>query len=273
MSRPNSCPTDEVHLRAQSYMNQPELRQMKWVFATNQRMRTTKTPEDAHRPGTELPVHADLASYPEFVRTLFELNSRLARCEEKIEGNVCYLDQMDPKALVNTLPIAEMNYVKRRINLGMVARQSSMMLEIGLNGGHSALLCLMANPNLTLVAVDIFHHKYTEQAAEFLRERFHRRFHCLRGDSRDVLPRMALEQPKNRFDALHIDGGHSEEVAFADVSNSLRVAKLDAFLIFDDMQAPWLANVFEKCLLLGHIYRRTNDDFCSTSMHEVVRVA
>ena len=41
-----------------------------------------------------------------------------------------------------------------------------MMLEIGLNGGHSALLCLLANQNLTFVAVDISsRHEYVKRRA------------------------------------------------------------------------------------------------------------
>ena len=166
--------------------------------------------------------HTDLADCPNFVGTMLELNKRLAQCGENIEGNVCYLDQITPKELDRTLPTTEINHIRKRINLAVVARKSTMMLEIGLNGGHSALLCLMANPRLTFYSVDIFRHKYVEKAAEFLKDLFPHRFHYLRGDSRDVLPRIALERPKLRFDAIHVDGGHSEAVAFADVSNCLR---------------------------------------------------
>jgi hypothetical protein len=122
------------------------------------------------------------------------------------------------------------------------------------------------------VAVDICRHKYVEKAAEYLQAKFPRRFHCLRGDPRDVLPRRALERPKHRFDAIHVDGGHSEPVAFADVSNSLRLARSDALFVLDDMQAPWLARIFQECLLLGHFRPTLAGEFIATTLHEVVRV-
>jgi predicted O-methyltransferase YrrM len=215
----------------------------------------------------------DPADCPDFVRTVFELNKQLATCGEKIEGNVCYLDQISPDKLVKSLPTSDVDHVKKRINLCIVARQSATMLEIGLNGGHSALLCLIVNPTLTLVAVDLFRHSYVKEAAQFLKERFPRRFHYVRGDSRDVLPRMSLERPKQRFDAIHVDGGHGDDVAYADVSNSLRLARQNALLVLDDMQAPWLANIFQTALLLGHFTRAVTDVFCQTRLHEIVRVA
>ena len=242
-------------------------------LGTKQPSTTTKFPSQVADPGRLAAACTDLADCPEFVSAVFELNQRLKESGENIEGNVCYLDHTTPTVLDHALPTTDLDHVKKRINLGIVARESTMMLEIGLNGGHSALLCLLANPNLTLVAVDICRHKYVEKAIEYLKARFSRRFHCLRGDSRDVLPRMALEQPKLRFDAIHVDGGHAENIAYADISNSLRLAQPGALFVLDDMQAPWLAKLFEAALLLGHFHRSANDAFCNTVLHEVVRVS
>jgi hypothetical protein len=243
-----------------------------YPLGTKQQSNATRFPPKAAEPQRLAAAYTDLADSPEFVESVFELNRRLMESGENIEGNVCYLDQTAPTVLDQALPTTDLNHVRKRINLGIVARESTMMLEIGLNGGHSALLCLMANPNLTFVAVDICRHKYVEKAAEYLQAKFPRRFHCLRGDSRDVLPRMALERPKHRFDAIHVDGGHSEPVAFADVSNSLRLARSDALFVLDDMQAPWLARIFQECLLLGHFRPTLAGEFIATTLHEVVRV-
>ena len=241
-------------------------------LGTRQQSNTTRFCPQVAEPERPAAANTDLADCPEFVGAVFELNQRLKESGENIEGNVCYLDQTPPNVLEQALPTTDIDHVKKRINLGIVARKSTMMLEIGLNGGHSALLCLLANQNLTFVAVDIFRHEYVEKAAEYLQARFPRRFHCLRGDSRDVLPRMALERPKHRFDAIHVDGGHSEPVAFADVSNSLRMARSDALFVLDDMQAPWLARIFKECLLLGHLRPTLAGEFIATPLHEVVRV-
>jgi hypothetical protein len=218
------------------------------------------------------PDYLDAADSPHFLSVMSKLNERIASTRETIEGNVCYLDQTSPDDLLISLPTMEPNHIKKRRNLGVVARKSTMMLEIGLNGGHSALLTLLANPALTLVAVDNFQHKYAEQAATFLKERFPRRFHYIRGDSRDVLPRMALEKPKLQFDAFHVDGGHAESLAYADISNALRLAGKDALLVLDDLQAPWLARIFDECLLLGHFRPAAAHEFARTVLHEVVLV-
>jgi predicted O-methyltransferase YrrM len=242
-------------------------------LGTKQPSHTTIFPPQVPDPKRRAAAYTDLADSPEFVSAVFELNQQLKESGENIEGNVCYLDQTTPTVLDHALPTTDLDHVKKRINLGIVARESTMMLEIGLNGGHSALLCLLANPNLTLVAVDICRHKYVEKAIEYLQAKFPRRFHCLRGDSRNVLPRMALERPKLRFDAIHVDGGHAEDIAYADISNSLRLAQAGALFVLDDMQAPWLAKLFETALLLGHFHRNANDAFCYTVLHEVVRVS
>ena len=241
-------------------------------LGTKQQSNTTGFLPQVAEPARLAAAHTDLADCPEFVGSVFELNQRLKETGENIEGNVCYLDQTTPTVLDHALPTTDLDHVKKRINLAIVARESSMMLEIGLNGGHSALLCLLANPNLTLVAVDIYRHKYVEKAAEYLQARFPRRFHCLRGDSRHVLPRMALERPKHRFDAIHIDGGLSEPVARTDVSNSLRLARADALLVIDDVQAPWLTRILRECLVLGHFRPTLAGEFIATTLHEVVRV-
>jgi predicted O-methyltransferase YrrM len=242
------------------------------ALGPNQQSNTTSFLPQVAEPARLAAAYTDLADCPEFVGSVFELNQRLKESGENIEGNVCYLDQATPTTLDHTLPTTDLDHVKKRINLGIVARESTMMLEIGLNGGHSALLCLLANPNLALVAVDIYQHKYVEKAVEYLQARFPRRFHCLRGDSRHVLPRMALERPKLRFDAIHVDGGLSEPVALTDVSNSLRLARSGALLVLDDMQAPWLARLVRQCLLLGHFRPTLAGEFIATTLQEVVRV-
>jgi hypothetical protein len=227
------------------------------------------TPKRLNEPS---PDYLDAADSPDFLSIMSELNERVASTGERIEGNICYLDQTPADEILISLPTMEPNHIKKRRNLGVVARRSTMMLEIGLNGGHSALLVLISNPSLTLVVVDNFQHKYAEQAAVFLKDRFPRRFHCISGDSRDVLPRMALEKPRLRFDAVHVDGGHAENVAYADISNALRLARKDAFFVLDDLQAPWLARIFEECLLLGHFRPAPAAEFARTVLHEIVLV-
>jgi hypothetical protein len=215
--------------------------------------------------------YLDVADCPEFLSLISKLNDVVAATGETLEGGVCYPDQTPPQALLTSLPTVDPDHIRKRKNLGKAAKLSTTMLEIGLNGGHSALLLLYSNPHLNLVSVDICQHKYAERAAEFLTMHFPRRFQFFRGDSREVLPRLALMNPKLAFDAIHVDGGNVEDLAYADVSNSLRLARKDALFILDDLQVPWLERVFVECTLRGHI-RPEVAGFEATPLHAVARV-
>jgi hypothetical protein len=263
-------------IRAIFEENPPAYEEFLWMWTRFQAGRSVSRDEarafTPNRINELTPDYLDAADSPDFLSVMSKLNEQLASTGENVEGNVCYLDQTSPNEILVSLPTMEPNHINKRINLGTVARRSTMMLEVGLNGGHSALLILLSNPALTLVTVDNFQHKYTEHAATFLKGRFPRRFHSVRGDSREVLPRMALEKPNLRFDALHVDGGHAENLGYADISNALRLARKDALFVLDDLQVPWLARIFEECLLLGHFRPARANEFVSTVLHEIVQV-
>jgi predicted O-methyltransferase YrrM len=216
----------------------------------------------------------DLMLSPNVIREVFALNEVLAATGEKIEGNICYSDQLLPEQYKNVAPTSDRDYVVKRLNLATLSRRHSTMLEIGLNGGHSALLCLLANPALHFFAVDIGWHIYTHRAAEFLRARFGRRFNFWPGDSREVLPRIALERPNLKFDLVHIDGGHAPELAFADISNGLRVAAKGADFIVDDINHPPLGDVLEQICNLGYLGPLDDTSgLYEAVLHRIVRVS
>jgi hypothetical protein len=132
------------------------------------------------------------------------------------------------------------------------------MLEIGFNAGHSALLALSANPQLAFYAIDICWHEYTKRCAEFLAVEFPGRFHFFAGDSREMLPYLAERDDLPRFDLYHVDGGHSREICFADMSNCIRLAgKFPrngvAHLLLDDINASWIYDVYCEFLSKGHL--------------------
>ena len=216
---------------------------------------------------------SDPISDPGLLREIFSLNDILATTGEKIEGNVCYSDQLLPEQYQKVTPTDDLRYVFKRANLATLARRRTTMLEIGMNGGHSALICLMANPTLHLYAVDICWHGYTRPAAEHLKRRFGRRFQFWPGDSREVMPRLAIDRPNLRFDLLHIDGGHDPSLAIADMSNALRMATKGADFIFDDVNHIPLGEALEHVANMGYLAPLEDASrLYETPLHQVLRV-
>ncbi len=215
----------------------------------------------------------DPALRSDFLAVLSDLNERISITGEPIEGNVCYWHDTSAADYRLAPPTPDLNHAMKRANLWTLADRSRSMVEIGLNGGHSALICLMSNPTLHFFGVDICAHEYTRHAAAFLKERFGRRFHFFEGDSREVLPRLAVEYPGLTFDLMHVDGGHGAALAYTDISNCLRMKGAGANLIFDDVNAPHLSEVLETFIKMGHLYPSSEaGDLEVTPLHEILAV-
>ncbi len=174
---------------------------------------------------------------------LGELNQMLKDCLEAagekpvLQGNVFYHSQQENFWEID--PIEEME-VKRR-NLFIVAQNSSHMFEIGVNGGHSLLLMLMANPNLKAVGVDICERVqkqwapteiYVEVAGKWLEINFPGRVKFLRGHSLIETPRYAIENKRRHIDAVHLDG--AKVTHFRELCAIRPVLTPDAFVVHDD---------------------------------------
>jgi predicted O-methyltransferase YrrM len=106
-------------------------------------------------------------------------------------------------------------------------------LEVGFNAGCSASIMLFSNPDLRLTCVDIGAHAYTHRCAGFLSTEFGKdRLLVIIGDSRAVLPKLVEEQQK--FDLIHIDGGHGLDAARSDLDRAAHLLSPGGTLVFDD---------------------------------------
>jgi len=103
--------------------------------------------------------------------------------------------------------------------------------QTGFNGGHSASVILGARPNITLTSFDLGEHAYVDQASEFIDLRFPDRHKLIIGDSQETLRDYPAETP---FDLVFVDGGHSEEVALADLLNFADLSVKNGVVIMDD---------------------------------------
>jgi len=131
---------------------------------------------------------------------------------------------------------------------GFIAPRS--YLEIGVDGGGSffavleaaeieyAVLCDVWNPDYCKHGLD--GHEHIERQ---LQGRGLKRVQFLDGDSRQKIPELSGQV----FDLITVDGGHTEEIATADLENCWPLLREGGMLAFDDVghtQYPHLEGVF-----------------------------
>jgi len=217
-------------------------------------------------PGKELPpseirdytINRDDLSevYAEaFIRRLKALNAVVDQSGELLEGSIFYWRR--DRASEDVAPAADLAPARR--NFWRATRFKKSLLEIGVNAGHSALLALSANPILVYHGVDLGSHQYVAPCVDYLTREFPGRVHYYKGDSREVLPYLATHRADLNFDIFHVDGGHTDEVCRADVSNCLRLARGGAgkHLLLDDIYGSWIFDVYCEFVSLGHLATET----------------
>jgi predicted O-methyltransferase YrrM len=121
-----------------------------------------------------------------------------------------------------------LNKTKNISNL-VLNKNIKNVMEIGFNSGFSALLMLLSNPDLYITCYDLGEHKYTMPCYKKIKETFGDRINIIIGDSTKT-----IQYDNNRYDLIHIDGGHSTEVANSDIIESYRLSKKGTILIMDD---------------------------------------
>jgi len=151
----------------------------------------------------------------------------------------------------------EGNYVStpdmfpKQVNLYNFARTASQVVEIGFNAGHSAAIMLAANPQLRIVAFDLGTHPYVKICYEYLNKVFHNRITLIIGDSKHTIAEFIRHTPHQRFDLLHIDGGHDTFTALSDILMMRLLATNDNVVIADDDDLENLYNLHREVSTLG----------------------
>lgn len=111
-----------------------------------------------------------------------------------------------------------------------ICQEKIQVCEIGFNLGHSAITWLTAAPNVHLQSFDLGEHKYAKFGAEFVKNRFKNRFNITFGNSIQTVPGV----PNLKCDIFMVDGGHSYEVATADLNNAVHHIVPGGVLLIDD---------------------------------------
>jgi len=129
----------------------------------------------------------------------------------------------------------------------------SHVCEIGMNGGHSALIFLAAlsawydggdtendaasssinSPKVTMF--DLAQFDYSPSAKEYIEILYPRRFTLHKGNSQEVLPKWTAEHQTDKCHVFSIDGDHSYKGARVDILNAVKATRKGGLLILDDM--------------------------------------
>lgn len=118
--------------------------------------------------------------------------------------------------------------------------------ETGFNFGHSAFNVLTANDKLRVFSFDLGNHLYARKMAVNLAEMFGPgRINVEFGDSQTSIPNFKSKKLLPLCDIIFIDGGHTFDVAKADITNLATHASKHNVIIMDDHPTDW-SNDFGK---------------------------
>ncbi|CAE7746562.1 efbA, partial [Symbiodinium pilosum] len=147
--------------------------------------------------------------------------------------------------------------------------EDSVVVEIGFNAGHSCLLMLLAHPKLQVIAFDLCEHAYTRACFDILQAAFPGRLRLVPGKSQQTLPRWVADH-EERADLIHIDGDHDPQAAKADLKNARALARLGAWVVFDDTCFTPLKAVWNE-MLEAQFISIPERQFCATTRHSIAR--
>jgi predicted O-methyltransferase YrrM len=178
---------------------------------------------------------------------------------EELEGNIF----MTHRTTIYTTDFLDK---AKNISNFVSNRQIKNVMEIGFNSGFSSLLMLISNPDAIITCFDLGDHSYTLPCYAKIKETFGDRIQLVIGNSVET-----LTHRNEKYDLIHIDGGHDTEVAASDVINSYRLSKPGTILIMDDYDFPNLHTLWDE---MKYIYNLKPLDIMvySTPYHDAIYV-
>jgi hypothetical protein len=120
---------------------------------------------------------------------------------------------------------------KKQEALFKVGQTATSVLEVGVYLGHSLLILLISNPNLTITCIDN-DASFSQRAVDYLNAHFGNRVTFHLGDSAEILAR-----DLGTFDCIHIDADHRAEPVSREFALARRLAAPNATFVFDDYEA------------------------------------
>lgn len=179
---------------------------------------------------------------------IYDINNAIRETNYDLEGNCLYehcsnFTEFPPGFYWDNKNTLRENFFK-------IAKRSKNGVEVGFNGGHSAAVYFYGNPSLKLLAFDICHHAYTIPCAVVLKEKYKYNIDLIVGNSLQTLP---IYQDGEKYDFIHIDGGHGAHIAENDLVNCRKFAHENTYLIIDDINMPQIENVIDRYVAEGKL--------------------
>jgi len=159
---------------------------------------------------------------------LNDLKNIILDSNEGLEGNCFYHN-----GTLNLYP----ELYSKQVNLFWCGKQGKQICEIGFNGGHSAMLLLLAGNISNFTIFDIGYHSYTKPTFEYIQSKFTDvKFEYIEGDSTINIPEWINKDKElmYTYDVVHVDGGHSEHCISNDMKNADLLVKKNGIVIIDD---------------------------------------
>jgi predicted O-methyltransferase YrrM len=180
-------------------------------------------------------------------------------CGELLEGNIFMLHHTT--SYTDTF----LNKSKNISNM-VLNKNLKNVMEIGFNAGFSTLLMLLTNPNINITCFDLGEHKYTMPCYNKMKETFGNRINIIIGDSTKT-----LQNINNIYDLIHIDGGHTTDVANSDIINSYRLSKQGTILIMDDYDFSHLHELWDNYVIKYNL-KKLDINVYNSPHHDIKRV-
>lgn len=172
---------------------------------------------------------------------------KIAKKHNSFEGSVYTYNGVDT---------FDFMHIKMKNLFNIAQLCTNAVLEIGFYAGNSALIFLVANPNIKFYTVDTMVYENTvKESLEYLNKHFGNRITLIEGNSLDVIPSLDRELG-NEISLYHIDGWHTSEGIQADLKNCFDLAKNGAFIITDDTNNECIKNEYDKYIKENKISNR-----------------
>ncbi len=119
-------------------------------------------------------------------------------------------------------------------------------LEIGVRLGKTSAMVAATAPEVSIAAFDLWISPYAgvdNPGPDFVRQQLAGVGHTgelvfFSGDSRHTVPQYFAANPDRTFDIVNVDGDHSDEGAWVDLTNVAEYVAAGGYLLFDDLTNP-----------------------------------